>query len=232
MSGSDRFFPASTAVRAQFYNWIAVPLISRALPMTVKTGVRTIALDRRICVVREDRIDVRPSPGAVILPLVAILVSLACFVVIGLTINVLPLVALAVLLIPNVLIFPLAAMGLVYSLIGAHVVIDRRKGSATFQQGWIGLGLGTRELVPFGKIDHIALEETTLGDVESPWLAPLDVRIWDIVLVKTSEKRLSIGMVVIPAEPDLVQEGLTRARQAAGAIAALVERPMKDVAGG
>ena len=200
--------------------------------MSVKTGLRTIALDRRVCVVREDRIDIRPSPGAVILPLAAMLVSLACFVVIGLTINVLPLAALAVLLIPNVLIFPLAAMGLVYSLIGAHVIIDRRKGSATFQQGWIGLGLGTRELVPFAKIDHIALEETTLGDVESPWLAPVDVRVWDIVLVKASEKRLSIGMVMIPAEPDLAQEGLTRARQAAGEIAALVGRPLKDVAGG
>jgi hypothetical protein len=200
----------------------------RAPPMTVKTGVRTIALDRRICVVREDRIDIRPSSGAVILPLAATTVSIVCFVVIGLTINVLPLVALAILLIPNVLILPLAAMGLVYSLIGAHVIVDRRKGSVTFQQGWIGLGLGTRELVPFEKIDHIALEETTLGEVESPWLAPVDVRVWDIVLVKRSEKRLSIGMVVIPAEPDLVPEGLARARQAAGAIAALVGKPLRD----
>ena len=199
--------------------------------MTVKTGVRTIALDRRICVVREGRIDIRPSPGAVILPLAAMVVSIVCFVVIGLTINDLPVAALAALLIPNVLIFPLAAMGLVYSLIGAHVIIDRRKGSVTFQQGWIGLGLGTRELVPFEKVDHIALEETTLGEVESPWLAPLDVRVWDIVLVKRSEKRLSIGMVVIPAEPDLAQEGLARARAAAEAIAALARSPLRDGAG-
>ena len=199
--------------------------------MSVKTGVRTIALERRICIVREDRIDIRPSPGAVILPLAAMVVSIVCFVVIGLTINVLPLVALAVLLIPNVLIFPLAAMGLVYSLVGAHVIFDRHKGSATFQQGWIGLGLGTRELAPFEKIDHIALEETTLGEVESPWLAPVDMRIWDVVLVKTSQKRLSIGMVMIPAEPDLAQEGLARARQAAGAIAALVGKPLRDGVG-
>jgi len=199
--------------------------------MSVKTGVRTIALDRRICIVGEDRIDIRPSPGAVILPLMAIVVSIVCFVVIGLTINVLPLAALAVLLIPNVFIFPLAAMGLVYSLVGAHVIFDRRKGSATFQQGWIGLGLGTRELAPFEKIDHIALEETTLGEVESPWLAPVDMRIWDVVLVKTSQKRLSIGMVMIPAEPGLAQEGLARARQAAGAIAALVGKPLRDGVG-
>jgi hypothetical protein len=196
--------------------------------MTVKTGVRTIALDRRICVIRDDRVDVRPSPGAVILPLSAMTVSIVCFVVIGLTINVLPLVALAILLIPNVLIFPLAAMGFVYSIIGAHVIVDRRKGSVTFQQGLVGLGLGTRELVPFEKIDHIALEESTLGEVESPWLAPVDVRVWDIVLVKRSEKRLSIGIVVIPAEPDLVPEGLGRARQAAEAISALVEKPLRD----
>lgn len=198
--------------------------------MTVKTDVRSIALDRRICLVREDRIDIRPSPGAVILPLALMVVSIVCFVVIGLTIDVLPVVALAVLLIPNVLIFPLAAMGLVYSLIGAHVIIDRRKGSVTFQQGWIGLGLGTRELVPFEKIDHIAVEETTLGEAESPWLGPVDMRVWDIVLVKTSKRRLSIGMVIIPAEPDLAQEGLTRARQAARAIASLVGKPLRDEA--
>ena len=200
--------------------------------MTVKTGVRTIALDRRICVMRGDRIDVRPSPGAFVLPLAAMAVSVACFVVIGLTINTLPLLALAILLVPSVLIFPLAAMGLVYSLFGAHVIIDRRKASATFAQGWVGLGLGTRELVPFEKIDHIALEEATLGDVESPWLAPVDVRIWDIMLVKTSEKRLSIGMVMIPAEPDLVPEGVGRAREAAGAIASLVGKPLRDGVGG
>jgi hypothetical protein len=200
--------------------------------MTVKTAVRTVALDRRICVIRDDRIDIRPSPGAVILPLAAMLVSITCFVVIGLTINVLPLWALAVLLIPNVLIFPLAAMGLVYSLIGAHVIADRRKGSVTFQQGLVGLGLGTRELVPFEKIDYIALEESTLGEVESPWLAPVDLRVWDIVLVKRSEKRLSIGVVVIPAEPDLVPEGLGRARQAAEAISALVGKPLRDNADG
>jgi hypothetical protein len=200
--------------------------------MTVKTSVRTVALDRRICVIRDDRIDIRPSPGAVILPLAAMLVSITCFVVIGLTINVLPLWALAVLLIPNVLIFPLAAMGLVYSLIGAHVIADRRKGSVTFQQGLVGLGLGTRELVPFEKIDYIALEESTLGEVESPWLAPVDLRVWEIVLVKRSEKRLSIGVVVIPAEPDLVPEGLGRARQAAEAISALVGKPLRDNADG
>lgn len=199
--------------------------------MTVSSGVRTIALDRRICVVREGRIDIRPSPGAFVVPLAAMLVSVLCFVAIGLTINLLPLVALALLLIPSVLIFPLAAMGLVYSLIGAHVIIDRRKGSVVFQQGVTGLGLGTRELVPFDKIDHIALEETTLGEKESPWLAPVDVRVWDIVLVKTSEKRLPIGMVVVPAEPDLAREGLARARQAAGAIAALVEKPLRDEVG-
>ena len=124
-------------------------------------------------------------------------------------------------------------MGLVYSLIGAHVIVDRRKGSATFQQGWIGLGLGTRELVPFEKIDHIALEETTLGEVESPWLAPVDLRVWDIVLVKTQrETSVHRRWSMIPAEPDLAQEGLGRARQAAEAISALVGKPLRDDADG
>ena len=46
-----------------------------------------------------------------------------------------------------------AAMGLVYSVIGAAVVVEKAKESVRFQQGVLGLGIGTMELVPFWKID-------------------------------------------------------------------------------
>ena len=50
---------------------------------------------------------------------------------------------------------------------GADVVIDGRKGSATWQQGYLGMGVGTRELVPFPKIDHLAI--TIEGDTPDRW---------------------------------------------------------------
>ena len=119
-------------------------------------------------------------------------------------------------------------MGLFYSLVGTHVIIDRRKGSATFQQGLLGLGVGTREVVPFGKVDCIAVEEVVWGEEESrPAFLPVELQAWDVVLVKTNGRRLPLGMVIAPREGALAAEGLGRARQVAEAIGGLVGRPVQ-----
>jgi prepilin signal peptidase PulO-like enzyme (type II secretory pathway) len=196
--------------------------------MAAKADVRRIPLDRRICTIGEDRIDIRPSRGAIALPLTFVVVSIGCFVIVGLTIDLLPLVALALLLIPGLIAFPLGAMALMYSLTGAHVIIDGRKQSATFQQGVLGLGLGAREVVLFAKIDHVALEEASLGEEGSRELAaPVELRGWEVVLVKTNDKRLSIGMAIGAVEEGLAEEALARARQVAEAVAGLVARPLR-----
>lgn len=195
--------------------------------MAVKTAVRHIPLDRRICTIREDRIDIRPSRGAIVVPLFGALLSIIVFVVIGLTINVLPAVVLALLLIPGIIILPLSLMGLFYSLVGAHVIIDRRKGSATFQQGALGLGLGTGELVPFGKVDCIAVEEVAWDEERSRAALPFELRAWEVLLVKPNGQRLLLGMVVVPEEEELAAEGFERARQVAQAIGELAGRPVR-----
>lgn len=195
--------------------------------MAVKTAVRHIPLDRRICTIREDRIDIRPSRGAIILPLLGALLSLIVFVVIGFTINVLPAVVLALLLIPGIIILPLSLMGLFYSLVGAHVIIDRRKGSATFQQGALGLSLGTGERVAFGEVDCIAVEEVAWGEEQSRAALPFELRAWEVLLVKTNGQHLSLGMVVVPEEEELAAEGFERARQVTQAIGELVGRPVR-----
>jgi len=188
---------------------------------------RRIALDRRVCVVAPGRIDVRPERGAILGPLIGLAVSVGLLVAVASFANSLPVEALAAMLIPGVIIAPFSAMGLVYSLIGAHVVIDARKQSARFQQGVMGLGLGTVELAPFWKIDRIELEDLDLGEVvpRGP-PPPLDLRGWEIVLVKASGKRLSIGQVIAANTPDLIDEGFGRALDAAEAMAALVGKPM------
>ncbi len=188
---------------------------------------RRIALDRRVCVVREGRIEVRPERAALVGPLFGLLVGIGLFVAVALFANSLPVAALAAMLIPGVIIAPFSAMGLVYSLIGAHVVIEAQKQSARFQQGVLGLGLGTVELAPFWKIERIEVEDLELGEVTPKGPPPpFDLRAWDIVLVKTSGKRLSIGQVVAANTPDLIDEGFGRALDAAEAIAALVGKPL------
>ncbi|HEU4759192.1 MAG TPA: hypothetical protein VFT91_04330, partial [Dehalococcoidia bacterium] len=133
----------------------------------------------------------------------------------------------AAMLLPGVVIAPLSAMGLLYSLIGAHVVVELKKQSVRFQQGVLGLGIGTAELVPFWKIERIEVEDLELGEVApSGPPPPLDLRGWDIVLVKASGKRLPLGQVLAANTADLIDEGFDRALDAAEAIAGLVGKPL------
>jgi hypothetical protein len=190
--------------------------------------ITRIPLDRRVCIVREHRIDLRPERGAIIGPAIGLVISAIIFASIVLFANDLPLWVLAIMLLAAVIITPFSAMGFVYSLIGAAVVVEKAKNSVRFQQGVMGLGLGTYELVPFWKIERIEVEDFPLGDVPpgGRLRPPLDLRAWDIVLVKTSGKRLPIGQVVSGNTNDLIDEGFDRALDAAEAIASMVEKPV------
>lgn len=190
-------------------------------------ALRRIPLDRRVCIVWPERIEVRPERSAVVGPLIGLAVGIGLFVAVAMFANRLPAAALAGMLIPGIIIAPLSAMGLVYSLVGSNVVIEAKKQSVQFQQGVLGLGIGTVELVPFWKIERIEVEDLPLGEVtpQGP-PPPLDLRAWGITLVKTSGKRLSLGQVVAANVPDLIDEGFGRALDAAEAVAALVGKPM------
>jgi len=191
------------------------------------TAVRRIPLDRRVCIVREGRIDVRPERAALVGPLLGLAISIGLFVSVGVFSSDLSVLALAAMLVPGLILGPLSAMALVYSLLGASVVIDAKKQSATFQQGVLGLGLGTVELVPFWKIERLEVQDLPLGEAESKGpRPPLDLRAWDVVLVKTSGKQLSIGQVIAVNNPDLIDEGFDRALDVAEAVSALVGKPM------
>jgi hypothetical protein len=180
-----------------------------------------IPLDRRVLVVREERIDLRPELAAVIFPLAGLLISIALFAVVALFASSLSVTVLALLLLPGLLIAPFSAMGLLYSVIGASVVIETKKQSVRFQQGVLGLGIGTMELVPFWKIDRIVVEDFVLGEAPAGPPPPLDLRAWDIVLVKVSGKRLPIAQVMSGNAAGLIDEAWNRALDAAEAIAAM-----------
>jgi len=191
----------------------------------MSTATRRIALDRRVCVVREGRIDIRPERGAIVGPLLGLSISVGLFVAVALFASDLPVGALAAMLLPGLVLGPFSAMALVHSLLGAYVIIDATKQSATFQQGVLGLGLGTVELVPFWKIERLEVQDLPLGDVPARGPPPpLDLRAWDIVLVKTSGKQISLGQVVAANAPDLLDEGFGRALDAAEAMAALAAK--------
>lgn len=183
-------------------------------------AIKRIPLDRRVLIVRENRIDLRPERGAVIFPLAGLAISLTLFAIVALFASSLSVTLLMVILLPGLFLAPFSAMGLVYSVIGASVVVERQKQSVRFQQGVLGLGIGTMELVPFWKIEQVQVEDFKLGEVTPAGPPPvLDLRAWDIVLVKKSGKRLSIAQVISANTTDLIDEGFGRALDAAEAIA-------------
>ncbi|MGB6836636.1 MAG: hypothetical protein WBF66_02905, partial [Dehalococcoidia bacterium] len=189
--------------------------------MSIPCRPSRILLDRSVCLIDSDRIKVRPSRSSVLVPLLGLLAGAACFASLVLWLGALPFAVVVVLVLLAIVFIPLSGMGLVYSLGGAGVVVDRAKGSVVWQQGLLGLGVGTREVVPFSKIAQIAVEETTRERLRGQ---QQDLAQWEITLVKSGGRRLKVGAVTVPRS--LAQEGLERARGVAGAIAEMAGAPL------
>lgn len=182
---------------------------------------RIVYLNRRVAFIEPDRINVRPALAAALFPLIWLLIGIGAFVSILLWLDRIPFWLVLVLLLVAVVSIPLAGIGFVYTIAGANVVFERQKQSGVWQQGFLGMGVGTTELVPFWKVNEIRIEETTRerqrGEVQ-------DVAQFEIVLVKQSGKRLKVGDVVVARS--MVREGLADVREVAQAIAEMTGRPL------
>ena len=174
-----------------------------------------IPLHRAVAVIGDDSVAIRRSRAQLLAPLIQLALAGGAVALIVVFLEVLPLALLVVLLGVALLMGPIATLGLVYNVIGRSVLLEREKQSVRWQQGLLGLGLGTDELVPFWRIDHIAVE----GDYEAELAGGerQDLVSWDVELVKDNGKRLEIGAVV--AARPLAAEGLARANRLAEAIA-------------
>jgi hypothetical protein len=190
-------------------------------PATEQTASRRVELHRRVALIRPGKITIRPSRRATLGPLVGFALGIACCAAIWFGLGWLPLPLLVLLLLFAIVSIPLSGTGLVYSLIGAHVVIDAAKGSATWQQGMVGLGIGTEELVPFAKVAAITVEEAG----EATGRLTEELAQWQIVLEKASGKRLIIGGLTAPRQ--LEKEALDRVLSVATAIADLTGAPLR-----
>lgn len=189
--------------------------------MSTRCRPGRISLDRSVCLIDSDRIRVRASRSSVLVPLLALLAGVACFVSLVLWLGALPFAVVVLLVLVTIVLIPLSGMGLVYSLVGASVVVERAKDSVVWQQGLLGLGVGTREVVPFSKIAQIAVGETTAERLRG---RQQDVAQWEITLVKSGGRRLKVGAVTVPRS--LAQEGLERARGVAEAMAEMAGAPL------
>lgn len=184
---------------------------------------REVDLQRRVCVLTPDVIDIRPARSAAIVPLIGFALGILCFLAVLFWIGTLPFPIIVLLMGAAIVLVPFSGMGFVYSIYGANVVIDRRKQTAVWQQGMFGMGVGTSELVPFAKIEKLEIEKIG-GARRGPGQ---DFIQYEISLLKTSGRRLSIGQVTVP--PYLASDGLRRAREAAEGVAELTGKPLEII---
>lgn len=184
-----------------------------------RDGRREVLLHRSMALISDDKIEIKSARGTVLLPIVGLALAIGAGFWMALAAGSLPFLGLVGMLLFCLVVVPFSVMSLIGSLVGADVVIDAKKGSATWQQGYLGMGIGTKELVPFAKIDH--LEVTVEGDEGDRWRGESDaLRQFALTLVKVSGKRLTLAQVPVPAYGQA--DGMDRTLAVGHAIAALV----------
>ena len=155
---------------------------------------RQIPLHRAIARVTPDSIAVKQARTGLIGPLIALAITALAVWAMATFIATLPLFLLFLLLIVTIVVGPLAVIGFVNNVAGTAFLMEREKQSARWQQGLLGLGIGTYELVPFWRIQRFAVI-TDYDDVLASGIEQ-DVVHWEVILVKDNDRELAVGSVV------------------------------------
>ncbi|MBE7519546.1 MAG: hypothetical protein HS107_09930 [Thermoflexaceae bacterium] len=189
-----------------------------------RDGLREVLLHRSVAVIGDDRVEIRAARSTIVLPLAGLALSAAAGYLMVARMGELPFWALVLMLLAMIFLVPLSGMSLVNSIVGAHVVVDRAKNSVTWQQGYLGMGVGTKEVAPFEKVDH--LEVTVEGGEPDRWQdLSDDLRQFELSLVKASGKRLRIARVPVPAFGET--DGMDRTLAVGQAISAITGAPIR-----
>ena len=194
--------------------------------MTSTGTRRTISLHRAYASITVDTIAIRPSRRSIVGPIVQALLALLAVWVLVVFMNSLPLWVLMLLLLFAIIAGPTAMLGFVYQVAGSAFLMERPKGTCRWQQGFLGLGLGTQELVPFARIKRIEVsgdfeDELRGGDLQ-------DVVHWEVRVVKDNDRVLAVG-VAVAARP-LADEALERANDLGAALAEMAGAPFTPAA--
>jgi len=178
------------------------------------TSRRELYLDRRVCTITPNRIDIHPARSLVILPIITLILGLLAFPVIFFWGGSLSIELRLLLTFAAIIVVPFSGIGLVYSIAGAHIVVERHKQSAVLQQGYLGMGVGTQELIPFWKIDSLQVRELTPHDYRGHHE---DFAQYEVAIKKVSGREIPVGTVTVARVE--AKEGLARAKEIANIIA-------------
>jgi hypothetical protein len=164
--------------------------------------------------VKPERIDIHPARSIIVLPLLTLATGIAIFPTIFFLGDSLSIGVRLLLTFAAIIIVPVSGVGLVYSIGGAHMVIDREKQTAVLQQGFLGMGVGTQELIPFFKIDKVMVRELTPHDYRGHHE---DFAQYEVSILKLSGREVEVGTVTVARAEE--KRGLARAREVAGLVA-------------
>lgn len=187
---------------------------------------RTLFLHRRVVTIRPQRIEIRPPRSAVIVPLLGVALTAGLLALMSTSVDSFPFWLMGILLLFAVVLLPLSGISLVYALLGANIIADRGGQNVSMKQRFLGLGIGTNELIPFWKIRELLVEDEGREIARAGGALPAEeIAQWQLVLVKKSGTRHVLGSVSAPRQHE--EEGLQQIFEVAEAFSALTEAPIR-----
>lgn len=187
---------------------------------------RTVFLHRRVVTITPERIEIRPPRSAVVVPLLGVALTAGLLALMGTSVDSFPFWLMGILLLFAVVLLPLSGLSLVYALMGANIVADRGGQNVSMKQRFLGLGIGTNELIPFWKIRELLVEDEGREIARAGGAIPAEeIAQWQLVLVKKSGTRHVLGSVSAPRQHE--EEGLQQIFEIAEAFSALTEAPIR-----
>ena len=178
---------------------------------------RTVYLHRRVAVIGPDRIEIRPPKSAAILPLAGAGATAGLLALLGTSVGSLPLWLSAIILLASVILLPLSGISLVYALLGAHITADRAGRNVSLKQRFLGLGIGTNELIPFWKIREFEVADEGRPVARADGDLPAEaIAQWRLTLVKKSGGRHELAGFNVPRDHE--EDGLAVIWEVAAAL--------------
>lgn len=178
-----------------------------------------IPLQRAFAVVEADRIAIYPSRAQVVGAFIELAIAGVAIVALLTLFDVLPMFVMIVLLLIALLLGPIGALGLVFSIAGTAFVMERANRAARWQQGFLGMGIGTTDGVPFARI--AAVEAVSDADLPMRSGEQQDMVTFEVAIAREDGKRMPVASVVAPRS--LAAEGAERVNRLATALAAMAE---------
>ena len=190
-----------------------------------------ISLHRSVAIVTEQSISIKQGKSGLIFPIVELCMFIVSVTLLVIFIDTWSLGILVFLLVFSSVIGPLSLIGLINNIAGTSFVLEKSKYSARWQQGLLGLGIGTYELVPFDRIDHFFIrndfDDFLAGGSKQ------DIVEFEILMVKDNDKELSVARIIEPREfVDTASNRINKLAMLLGEMASVEVRANKNSSSG